>query len=57
MSGVDVEQVSRVVEFTTDRYSTREGRAYFTFAHHPVLLPPTLAALLEQQIHAPRHRF
>ncbi|MFJ3640589.1 hypothetical protein ACIPRD_12615 [Streptomyces sp. NPDC090108] len=48
------QQVSRIVTFTIDRYSTHDGRSYFTFAAHPVLLPPTLAALVEQQIAAPR---
>ncbi|MFF9352058.1 hypothetical protein [Streptomyces sp. NPDC014734] len=48
------QRVSRIVTFTIDRYSTHDGRAYFTFAAHPVLLPPTLAALVEQQIAAPR---
>ncbi|MFF3918889.1 hypothetical protein ACFYZB_36650 [Streptomyces sp. NPDC001852] len=48
------QQVSRIVEFTTDRYTRQDDRAYFTFAHNPVLLPPTLATLVEQQIAAPR---
>jgi hypothetical protein len=48
------QQVSRIVEFTTDRYTTLDDRAYFTFAHNPVLLPPTLATLVKQQITAPR---
>lgn len=47
------QQVSRIVEFTTDRFQRTDGKAYFVFGTHPVLLPPKLADLVQQQIEQP----
>jgi len=42
--------IVRIVELTTDRYHTDENGAYLTIDRHPVLLPPSLARLIEQLI-------
>ncbi|MCX5155356.1 hypothetical protein OG914_15325 [Streptomyces sp. NBC_00291] len=45
---------TRIITFTTDLYRREEDGAYFTFGRHPVLLPPKLARLIEDQIAQPR---
>jgi hypothetical protein len=45
--------VSRIVELTTDRFHRDENGAYITLDRHPVLLPPKLALLIEEQIAQP----
>jgi hypothetical protein len=40
----------RIVHLTTDGFHQGERGAHFTFDENPVLLPPTLARLSEQQI-------
>ncbi|MBT1185383.1 XRE family transcriptional regulator [Streptomyces sp. CJ_13] len=40
----------RIVHLTTDGFHQDEQGAFFTFDKNPVLLPPTLARLIEQQI-------
>ncbi|CAG7362281.1 hypothetical protein PICSAR81_01881 [Mycobacterium avium subsp. paratuberculosis] len=40
----------RIAELTTDRYHTDDDGSYLTIGRHPVLLPPTLARLIEQLI-------
>jgi len=47
------QQVSKIVEFTTDCFHQDTGGAYFRFGRNPVLLPPKLARLIEQQIAQP----
>ncbi|MFD7258902.1 XRE family transcriptional regulator [Streptomyces sp. NPDC059874] len=47
--------ITRILELTTDRFHREEDGAYFTFDRNPVLLPPKLAHLIEQQITRPRH--
>jgi hypothetical protein len=42
--------VSRLVELTTDRFHQDGGSAYLTIERNPVLLPPKLAHLIEEQI-------
>ncbi|MEU9117790.1 hypothetical protein AB0D04_40205 [Streptomyces sp. NPDC048483] len=43
--------VSRIAELTTNRFHRDgQGLAYLTFERHPVLLPPKLARLIEDQI-------
>jgi hypothetical protein len=42
--------IVRIVELTTDRYHTDGDGAYLTIDRHPVLLPPSLARLIEQLI-------
>jgi hypothetical protein len=42
--------IIHIVHLTTDRFHQDEHGAYFTFDKNPVLLPPTLARLIEQQI-------
>lgn len=42
--------IVRIVELTTDRYHTDGNDSYLTIDRHPVLLPPTLARLIEQLI-------
>ncbi|UKY47807.1 hypothetical protein [Streptomyces inhibens] len=43
--------VSRIIELTTSRFHREgQGTAYLTFERHPVLLPPKLARLIEDQI-------
>ena len=44
--------IVRIVELTTDRYHTDESGAYLTIDRHPVLLPPSLARLIEDSSHA-----
>ncbi|WP_256259196.1 hypothetical protein [Streptomyces mirabilis] len=46
----------RIVRLTTDGFHQDEREAYFTFDKDPVLLPPTLARLIEQQITTGRSR-
>ncbi|MGW3303963.1 hypothetical protein [Streptomyces rubiginosohelvolus] len=46
----------RIVHLTIDGFHRDESGAYFTFDKHPVLLPPTLARLVEQQIITGRSR-
>ncbi|WP_246642965.1 MULTISPECIES: XRE family transcriptional regulator [Streptomyces violaceusniger group] len=45
--------VSRIVGLTTDRFHRDENGAYLTLDRHPVLLPPKLALLIEEQIAQP----
>ncbi|MCC3651448.1 hypothetical protein LIX60_08190 [Streptomyces sp. S07_1.15] len=45
---------TRIVAFTTDLFHREDDGAYFTFGRHPVLLPPKLARLIENQIAEPR---
>ncbi|MHA6763114.1 hypothetical protein [Streptacidiphilus sp. PAMC 29251] len=45
--------VTRIVELTTDKFHRDDTGAYLTFDRHPVLLPPKLARLVEQQIARP----
>ncbi|MFG2848917.1 XRE family transcriptional regulator [Kitasatospora sp. NPDC048296] len=47
---------TRIVQLTTDRFSRDGEDAYLTINQNPVLLPPKLAALIEQQITAPALR-
>jgi hypothetical protein len=49
--------VSRIVTVTTDRFHRDENGAYLTLDRHPVLLPPRLARLIEEQIARPRRYF
>ncbi|MGV9248000.1 hypothetical protein [Streptomyces sp. NPDC003710] len=46
----------RIVHLTTDRFHQDERGAHFTLDKNPVLLPPTLARLIEQQITTGRSR-
>ncbi|WP_258053321.1 hypothetical protein [Streptomyces sp. Ru72] len=46
----------RIVHLTTDGFHQDERGAYFTFDKNPVLLPPTLARLIEEQIATGRSR-
>lgn len=48
--------ISRIVELTTDRFHRDNGDAFLTLGKHPVLLPPKLAALIEEHIAQPRYR-
>ena len=41
--------IVRIVHLTTGRFHQDERGAYFTFDKNAVLLPPTLARLIEQQ--------
>ncbi|WP_424864049.1 XRE family transcriptional regulator [Streptomyces sp. MMS24-I29] len=45
--------VSRIVVLTIDRFHRDENGAYLTLDRHPVLLPPKLAVLIEEQIAQP----
>ncbi|MEU0650491.1 hypothetical protein [Streptomyces umbrinus] len=45
--------VTRIVHLTTDCFKRDQDGAYITFDKAPVLLPPTLARLIEQQIANP----
>ncbi|MBU3061935.1 hypothetical protein KO481_10405 [Nocardia sp. NEAU-G5] len=46
--------VARILELTVDRFSRDDTNAYLIIDQHPVVMPPSLAALIEQQIqHAP----
>ncbi|CAL9325997.1 XRE family transcriptional regulator [Streptomyces sp. SudanB182_2057] len=45
--------VSRIVHLTTNRFHRDENGAYLTLDRHPVLLPPKLALLIEEQIAQP----
>ncbi|MGO4460575.1 hypothetical protein AB4039_25330 [Streptomyces sp. M-16] len=42
--------LSRIVELTADRYSRDSEATYLTINRHPVILPPTLGRLIEEQI-------
>ncbi len=42
--------LAAIVELTTDRFTRDETDAYLLFDTHPILLPPTLARLIEQMI-------
>ncbi|MFF4661328.1 hypothetical protein [Streptomyces sp. NPDC001381] len=45
--------MTRIVHLTTDCFKRDQDGAYITFDKAPVLLPPTLARLIEQQIANP----
>jgi hypothetical protein len=45
--------VTRIAELTTDRFRQDEDSAYLTLDRNPVLLPPTLARLIAEQIALP----
>lgn len=45
--------MSRINTLTTDRFHHEDDGAYLTINAHPVLLPPTLAQLIERQIIRP----
>uniref|UniRef100_A0AAU2K1Z0 Uncharacterized protein n=1 Tax=Streptomyces sp. NBC_00049 TaxID=2903617 RepID=A0AAU2K1Z0_9ACTN len=45
--------LTRITELTTDRFHRDDKGAYLTFGQHPVLLPPSLAQLIEDQITDP----
>jgi hypothetical protein len=47
---------TRIVDLTTDRFHRDGDDAYLTISKHPVLLPPRLAVLIEQQITSPACR-
>lgn len=47
--------VTRIVELTTDRLQREDDGVYLTLDRHPVLLPPKLARLIEQQATQPGH--
>ncbi|MER8001620.1 hypothetical protein [Streptomyces sp. NPDC095613] len=42
--------LTRIVELTTDQFHREAEAAYLTLDRHPVLLPPALATLLDEQI-------
>ncbi|MEU0942367.1 XRE family transcriptional regulator [Streptomyces canus] len=42
--------LTRIVQLTTDRFVQDESGSYLVIAKHPVLLPPSLTQLIEQQI-------
>ncbi|MGX1629377.1 hypothetical protein ACWIGL_15575 [Streptomyces albidoflavus] len=46
-------QVTRIVTLTTDRFHKEETDWYVTFDREPVLLPPKLGRLIEEQIRHP----
>ncbi|WP_280465842.1 hypothetical protein [Nocardia brasiliensis] len=46
--------VQRILELTIDRYHRDHTSGYLTLSERPVLLPPKLARLIEQQIAQPR---
>lgn len=48
--------ISRIVELTADRFHRADGDAFLTIGKHPVLLPPKLAALIEEHLAHPRYR-
>lgn len=45
----------RILELTVDQFHHADGRAYLRISQNAVLLPPRLAALIEEQIARPRH--
>ncbi|WP_241672306.1 hypothetical protein [Streptomyces sp. IB2014 016-6] len=49
-------QLIRIVHLTADGFHKDKSGAYFTFDKNPVLLPPTLARLIEEQIAMGRSR-
>lgn len=46
---------TRIVELTTDRFHREDDGAYLILDRNPVLLPPRLAQLIEQQATRPGH--
>ncbi|MEV7524595.1 XRE family transcriptional regulator [Streptomyces sp. NPDC091371] len=48
--------LNRITELTTDRYHCDAQGAFLTLGQHPVLLPPRLARLIEEQITDPNAR-
>ncbi|MER5386939.1 hypothetical protein ABT040_43030 [Streptomyces sp. NPDC002688] len=48
--------ITRIVHLTANQFHEDKTGAYFTFDKNPVLLPPTLARLIEQQITTGRSR-
>jgi hypothetical protein len=42
--------LTRIIELTTDQFHRDAEAAYLTLDRHPALLPPALAALLDEQI-------
>ncbi|WP_280341618.1 hypothetical protein [Nocardia abscessus] len=48
--------LAAIVELTADRFTRDETDAYLLFDTHPILLPPTLARLIEQMSRARRRR-
>ncbi|MFD7340252.1 XRE family transcriptional regulator [Streptomyces violascens] len=46
--------LSKIIELTADRFHYNDTGAYLTLDRHPVLLPPRLAQLIEDQIAQPR---
>jgi hypothetical protein len=45
--------ISRIHDLTIDKFHRDADRAYLTIDRFPVLLPPKLAAVIEEQIHQP----
>jgi hypothetical protein len=48
--------VSRIHDLRVDQFHRDADRAYLTLDRFPVLLPPKLAAVIEEQIHEPASR-
>ncbi|GAB3436425.1 hypothetical protein [Actinophytocola sediminis] len=48
--------ISRIVELTADRLQRDNGDAFLILAQHPVLLPPKLAALIDDNLADPSYR-
>jgi ribosomal protein L40E len=49
-------QLQRIRHLTTGQVTEKDGRAYLTAGHHPVLLPPRLGALLRELADQPPPR-
>ena len=48
--------LTRIVELTDDHIRHDQGHCYLTVNHHPFVLPPKLARLIDDQLqHSPRH--
>ncbi|MGW6868978.1 XRE family transcriptional regulator [Streptomyces sp. NPDC054901] len=49
--------LTRIVELTADRFHHDDGHAYLTVSRHPVVLPPRLDRLIQEQLrhNASRH--
>ncbi|MGW3939461.1 hypothetical protein [Streptomyces phaeochromogenes] len=48
--------LTRIVELTDDHIRHDQGHTYLTVNHHPFVLPPKLARLIDDQLqHSPRH--
>ncbi|WP_409496116.1 hypothetical protein [Amycolatopsis sp. cmx-11-12] len=45
--------IRRIVDLAADRFGRADGDAFLTIGDHPVLLPPKLAVLIEQQLASP----